>query len=186
MPKILIIFLVSMIVSFGALAIMYPSQIEDMFEIAFQKPDNSPNEDQGGSQKPSGSENLKVESIALDTTDAKLVFEFGEKFTADGLKIVATMSDGSTKDVAIKDCYIAGPNMLNAGTKKVSVIYNDVSATYDITVKNPPDVTIPATGSVKLEMENLDISNSTITTKESFINAGIAAGILIYSFIFQK
>ena len=176
MPKILIIFLVSMIVSFGALAIMYPSQIEDMFEIAFQKPDNSPNEDQGGSQKPSGSENLKVESIALDTTDAKLVFEFGEKFTADGLKIVATMSDGSTKDVAIKDCYIAGPNMLNAGTKKVSVIYNDVSATYDITVKNPPDVTIPATGSVKLEMENLDISNSTITTKESFINAGIAAG----------
>ena len=180
MPKILIIIIVSLIISFGSIAILYPSQIEDMFEIAFQKPNDSSNDssndNQGGSQKPSDSEELKVESIALDTTDVKLVFDFGEGFTADGLKIVATMSDGSTKEVSIKDCYIAKPNMSNTGTKQVSVIYNDVTAVYNITVKNPPDVTIPATGSVRLEMESLDLSNSTIVTKDAFINAGIAPG----------
>ncbi len=176
MQRILIIFLVSLIVSFGAIAIIYPSQIKDMFSIAQQKPNDSSNENQGGDQKPSDSEGLKVESIALDTTDVKLVFDFGEKFTADGLKIIATMSDGSTKEIALKDCQIIKPNMSKAGTAKAFVVYEGIDVSYDITVKNPPDITIPATGSVKLEMESLDLSNSTVVTKDAFINAGIAPG----------
>ena len=45
-----------------------------------------------------------VESIAVDTTGAKTVFVYGEKFSTDGLKVTATMSDGTTKDVPLADC----------------------------------------------------------------------------------
>ena len=94
----------------------------------FENPDDNP--DNGGSSA------LKVESIALDTTNVKLEFAFGEEFTAEGLKIVATMSDGSTRDIPLEDVNIRKPDTKSPGTRIVTVTYEGKSNRYEVTV-NP-------------------------------------------------
>ena len=94
----------------------------------FENPDDNP--DDGGSS------GLKVESIALDTTNAKLEFSFGEKFSAEGLKVIATMSDGSTKEISLADVSIRTPDTKSPGTRIVTITYEGKSARYEVTI-NP-------------------------------------------------
>lgn len=76
-----------------------------------------------------------LESITLNTNGATTTFEVGDEFSAAGLKVTAKMSDGTTQEIALKDCKFSNPNMTVAGEKEVTVTYQEVKATYKITVK---------------------------------------------------
>ena len=90
--------------------------------------------DVGDSSDKDSSSTLKVKSISLDTSKAKLEFAFGEEFTAEGLKVTATMSDGSKQEVALADCRIVKPDTTKAGSRSVTVVYEGQTARYEITV----------------------------------------------------
>ena len=79
-----------------------------------------------------------LSSITLDVTGAKTVYEEGEEFTADGVKVTAHMSDETTSEVALADCTVSTPDMTTEGTKKVTVTYQGKTAEYDITVNAAP------------------------------------------------
>ena len=86
-----------------------------------------PNEDKPTPQKPT------LSSITLDVTGAKTTYNVGDKFTADGVKVTAHMSDETTSEVALTDCTVSTPDMATEGTKKVTVTYQGKTAEYDIT-----------------------------------------------------
>lgn len=90
----------------------------------FENPDEEPEE------------TVKVESIALDTTGVKTVFKYGEEFSAEGIKIVATFTDGTTKELSLSEVSIKTPDTSTAGVRVVSISYGGKSARYEITV-NP-------------------------------------------------
>lgn len=114
-----------------------------------------------------------VESIAVDTTGAKTVYAYGEKFSTDGLKVTATMSDGTTKDVALADCQISTPDMTKPGTRSVSVRYEGKSARYTITVNERimPKISETSLADInkdavyKVEAENIDLAISNVAKK---------------------
>ena len=60
-----------------------------------------PNEDKPTPQKPT------LSSITLDVTGAKTTYNVGDKFTADGVKVTAHMSDETTSEVALADCTVS-------------------------------------------------------------------------------
>lgn len=105
----------------------------------------------------SGSSELTVTSLSLDTSDAKTVFEYGDTFTYEGLKVSAKMSDGSTKNVDLADCIINTPSMTSPGQRRVTVSYGGKSAQYTITVNERviPDIS---------ETSLLDIAGENETT----------------------
>lgn len=114
-----------------------------------------------------------VESIAVDATAAKTVYAYGEKFSTDGLKVTATMSDGTTKDVALADCQISTPDMTKPGTRSVSVRYEGKSTRYTITVNErvmpeiskTPLATIDKEDIYKVEAEQMDLVLSKVQKK---------------------
>lgn len=114
-----------------------------------------------------------VESIAVDTIGAKTVFAYGEKFSTDGLKVTATMSDGTTKDVPLADCQISTPDMTKPGTRSVSVRYEGKSARYTITVNERimPKISETSLADInkdavyKVEAENIDLAISNVAKK---------------------
>ena len=114
-----------------------------------------------------------VESIAVDATAAKTVYAYGEKFSTDGLKVTATMSDGTTKDVALADCQISTPDMTKPGTRSVSVRYEGKSTRYTITVNErvmpeiskTPLATIDKEDIYKVEAEQMDLALSKVQKK---------------------
>lgn len=101
----------------------------------------------------------EIESISLNTNGVTTEFTVGDEFTAAGLKVTAKMSDGTTADVALKDCKISNPNMTVAGEKEITVTYQEKTSKYTITVKvkneRPPlvwkeDFTVDPSGSNKI------------------------------------
>ncbi len=98
-----------------------------------------------GNSSSSGPSSLtKVESIELNTSDAKTEFAWGEAFSAEGLKVTAKMSDGTTQEVSVEDCRIIAPDMEKAGQRGVSVVYEGKTARYQITIAQRVLPTIPA------------------------------------------
>ncbi|MBR1404128.1 MAG: family 43 glycosylhydrolase [Treponema sp.] len=84
-----------------------------------------------------------VSSIALDSSQATTSFAAGDTFTADGLSVTATYSDGTTGSVSLSDCsfsiggtsYTSGTTKLSAaGSFTVTVTYKKQSDTYTIAV----------------------------------------------------
>lgn len=112
--------------------------------------------DGGGKDGPGDEPELTVASIALDTSNVKTEFDFGEEFTYEGLKVTATMSDGSTQDVALADCRINTPSMTSAGQRRVTVAYGGKSAQYTITIKERviPDISGTPLAEIAGENEN--------------------------------
>lgn len=96
----------------------------------------------------------KVTSIALDTSEVKTEFAFAETFTYAGLKVTATMSDGSTKDVPIGDCRVIAPDMEKSGKRNVSVSYSGQTARYQIVIAQKIIPEISATSLLSIEGEN--------------------------------
>ena len=78
-----------------------------------------------------------VSSIAIQSKPTKTVYTVGEKFDASGLKIKVTMSDGTTKTIT-SGFTLSNPDMSTAGTKTVTVSYSGKTASFTITVNNPP------------------------------------------------
>ena len=135
MLKTLLIFLLSLILAVGATFVMYEEEVDGMIQMGQDKIDEiingeKPEPDDGDDEQ----DELKVESIALDTTNVKLVFNFSEEFTAEGLKVTATLEDGSTKDVALADCKIISVDTTKPGTRQVIISYQGKTARYEVTV----------------------------------------------------
>lgn len=77
---------------------------------------------------------VKVSSLEL-TAPTKTEYKVGEELDLAGMKVTAKYTDGSTKDVDVKDCQITGYNMNKAGVQTVKVTYGGKSATFEITVE---------------------------------------------------
>lgn len=95
-----------------------------------------------------------VKAIELDTSAVKKEFKFGEKFTSDGLKVTAVMSDDTKKEVALKDCKISTPSTEAPGRRSVNVTYEGKSARYEIIVKAREIPEVPKTSLLDITEEN--------------------------------
>lgn len=93
----------------------------------------------GDSSSSTGGDSSSVEvtlkEITLDISAAKIFYEAGETFTAEGLIVTAKMSDNTTKTIEIAECELSAPDMNVEGEKKVTVTYMGKSAEFTITVK---------------------------------------------------
>lgn len=107
----------------------------------------------GCNDKPNDTGDAVVESITLDTSGVKTVFEWGEAFTAAGLKVTANMSDGTTEDIS-KKCAISKPDFSSAGQKTVRVMYQGKSATYNVTLNAKVYPKLDAAAAFTVEGEN--------------------------------
>ncbi|MBQ8414947.1 MAG: bacterial Ig-like domain-containing protein, partial [Clostridia bacterium] len=156
MLRILLIFLLSLIIALGSTVFMYKSEVDGMIQMGQDKLDEIINgEKPDDPDDPSGGEDeLKVESIALDTTGAKLEFAFGEKFSAEGLKVIATYVDGSKKEIAIEDCKLVKPDTTKPGDRQVTVVYEGKSARYNVTINIKVIPTISSTPLVEIVGKN--------------------------------
>lgn len=72
---------------------------------------------------------IKIEIISLPD---KIKYKKGEPFDSSGLVVKATYNNGTAKEVT--DYTISSPDMLTAGTKTVTVTYDEQTATFGITV----------------------------------------------------
>ncbi|MBQ7323987.1 MAG: bacterial Ig-like domain-containing protein [Clostridia bacterium] len=136
--------------AFGAVdSVLGPivDQFEDMFGNVVETPDDSSTPDEPSTK-------VSVKSIAIDTTEAKTEFNFAEEFTTEGVKVTATMSDGSTKAVDLKDCRIVKPDTTKPGTRTVTIVYGGQTARYEITVKTKVIPQISATSLLDITAEN--------------------------------
>ena len=75
-------------------------------------------------------------SITL-SGDYQTVFSEGDTFNHDGLVVTAHYSDETTQDVTDL-AEFSTPDMNETGTQTITVTYNDISTTYDITVNAIP------------------------------------------------
>ena len=78
-----------------------------------------------------------MESVVLDTDKVQKTFAVGDTFNSAGLKVIATMTDETTKELEFT---VTPPAMTSAGTKTVRVNFQKngaaASLTYEITVVN--------------------------------------------------
>lgn len=80
----------------------------------------------------------KTQSIQVDVSAAKVVYTVGEEFDSSGIKVTATLSDGTTKEVSLADCSFSGFNSSETTeSQKITVTYDGFFAEY--TVKINPD-----------------------------------------------
>ncbi|HBN12797.1 MAG TPA: hypothetical protein DD415_04190 [Clostridiales bacterium] len=99
-------------------------------------------------------ETLTVRDITLDTSEAKTEFAYGEQFSAEGLKVTATLSDSSTRDVPLSSCRISKVN--NApGKRKVSVTYARKTKRYEVVFLDKPMPPISETSLLAIEGEEV-------------------------------
>ena len=136
--------------AFGAVdSVLGPivDQFEDMFGDVVETPDDSSTPDEPSTK-------VSVKSIEIDTTEAKTEFNFAEEFTTEGVKVTATMSDGSTKAVDLKDCRIVKPDTTKPGARTVTIVYGGQTARYEITVKTKVIPQISATSLLDITEEN--------------------------------
>lgn len=75
-----------------------------------------------------------VTSIKLDTSNAKTKFNWGEEFTAAGLKVIGIMSDGTEEELPLSECTISTPDMRAVGDRSVQVTYKGRRTNYIINV----------------------------------------------------
>lgn len=71
--------------------------------------------------------------LSVDTT--KTQYANGEDLDKSSLTVTATMSDGTTS--VVNDYTVSGYDKTTAGTQTVTVTYEGVSATFDVTVAKP-------------------------------------------------
>lgn len=99
--------------------------------------------------------------IAVSAEPTKTNYALGEKFDADGLKVTACMSDGSTAEIT--DYYLSAVDTSALGTKSVRVYYTKDEITkmtaFDITV-SLPEGTVTVTNAMILGSDALSYGNS--------------------------
>lgn len=79
-------------------------------------------------------------AITIATQPANLVYIVGEDFSAEGMVVQATCArDGCGTTTTISDYTLAGAEELTKGEKTVTVTWNDLTATVDVTVYEEHD-----------------------------------------------
>lgn len=91
-----------------------------------------------------------IKSISVDASEAKTEYLIGDKFSSDGVKVFAKMSDDTTKTIKISGCTFSGFNSATAtASQTITVTYEGKTATYTVMIKEPPSVAEPVfTGSL--------------------------------------
>nr|DAG38366.1 MAG TPA: Ig-like domain protein [Caudoviricetes sp.] len=75
---------------------------------------------------------IKATKIEIISLPSKLKYKKDESFNGSGLVVKATYNNGTSAEIS--DYVISYPDMSSAGTKTVTVTYDDQTATFDITV----------------------------------------------------
>lgn len=134
--------------------------------------------------------------ITLDAANVKKEYIAGEDLDLTGLKVTATYSDNTTKDVAISDVTVSGYDKDATGTQTVTVTYEGKTATFDVTVapafmkgdlNNDKQITAEdalialqgATGKVTLTAQ--EILAGDVTDNDGAVTANDALVILQYA-----
>lgn len=89
------------------------------------------------------SQNL-LESISVDASKAKTVFNAGETFTSEGLVVNGISKDGSISPITGYE--VAAPDMSKPGTAEVTIKYSGFTASYTITINQVTVAPGPGTG----------------------------------------
>ncbi len=76
----------------------------------------------------------EIKSIAVDTTNVDLVFEVGSEFNSDNLVVYAKQNDGNNVRVKNGDYTVTVPDTSVAGKKIVTILYGEMTVTYEIEV----------------------------------------------------
>ena len=160
MLKKLIVILLSTVIVLGAMLSLYEQEIAIMISIGQAKLEQMLNGEQVKPENPVDGDS-DIESITIDTSGAKLVFDFASEFSAEGIKVIANMSDGSKKEIPLEDCRISPADTTKPGKRQVVVIYEGKSARYDVTVNLK---VIP-------EISNESLLNITESNKEYRVEA---------------
>lgn len=85
-------------------------------------------------------------AIEVDASKAKTEYLVDETFTANGLKVVGKMSDGTTTDISVEDCTLSQPDMSTDGEKEITVTYQGKTSTYKINVAKVYNVSFNTDG----------------------------------------
>ena len=115
-----------------------------------------------------------TESLTL--SGMKKEFNVGDKFSTSGLKVTANYRNGTSEQISLEDCVINEPDMSNEGEQQVIVTYDDVSATYTISIVKPglPKYVIYiaiGVGAVVLVVLIIIFAKSSKKTKKKMISA---------------
>lgn len=74
---------------------------------------------------------------SLTLSGMKTSFNVNDKFSTEGLKVVANYKNGTSEEISADKYTVSEPDMSTVGKKTVTVSYDDVSATYMIEVVKP-------------------------------------------------
>lgn len=82
-----------------------------------------------------------LSSIAITTQPTKVEYTVGDTLDTTGMVVTATYSDGSTDEISEEEYTVSDVEMSTSGTKTVTVTYEGLTATFDITV-NEAELTV--------------------------------------------
>ena len=71
---------------------------------------------------------------SLTVSGMKTSFNVNDKFSTEGLKVVAHYKNGTSGEISLNDCEISKPDLSTVGKKTVTVTYDDISESYTIEV----------------------------------------------------
>ena len=74
---------------------------------------------------------------SLTLSGMKTSFNVNDKFSTEGLKVVAHYKNGTSGEISLDDCEISEPDMSTVGKKTVTLTYDDISESYTIEVVKP-------------------------------------------------
>ena len=105
---------------------------------------------------------VELSSISIATQPSKKVYYIGDSLDTSGLQLKLTYNDGSTETVS-SGYTVSGFSSSTAGTKTVTVTYEGLTTTFNVTV-NTPDISLSQTSKI---MTVGDTSTLTATTTPS-------------------
>ncbi len=116
---------------------------------------------------------VTVTGISMQSMPAKTVYEQNDIFSSGGLSIKVNYSDGTSKTVT-SGFTVSAPDMSTAGTKTVTVTYQDKTTSFTITV-NPKEAPDPYSAKILVENKNAIIGNTVEMAVKLENNPGIAS-----------
>ena len=107
---------------------------------------------------------IKATKIELTSLPTKLKYKKDEYFNSSGLAVKATYNNGTSAEIS--DYVISYPDMSSAGTKTVTITYDDQTATFDITVIaiSKIEITTPPARTEYQKGDALDTTGMVVST----------------------
>lgn len=75
-----------------------------------------------------------LQEIVLDADNAKVVYEVGDEFSWEGLKVIGKYTNGSEKVLGVEECTVSGFDSSKPGTVAVTIAYQELTAEFEVTV----------------------------------------------------